>query len=168
MMFRLMGVMLLCGSFCVGVLAGETGSWGDQGDGTYRNPILNADYPDVDVEQLGDTYYMISSKQHMSSGHGHSAVQGHGQLAHVGARVGQAERGIAGSTTGTGWTAIKFGVWAGDLAYHDGRWYCYQIDFTAWSVHEQCRKTSDGPWTEPHPMMLTSKTHWTDPAVLLG
>jgi beta-xylosidase len=50
--------------------AGEprTGTWGDQGDGTYRNPILNADYPDVDVEQLGDTYYMISSKQHMSPG----------------------------------------------------------------------------------------------------
>jgi len=46
----------------------QTGSWGDQGDGTYRNPILNADYPDVDVEQLGDTYYMISSKQHMAPG----------------------------------------------------------------------------------------------------
>jgi len=26
----------------------QTGSWGYQGDGTYRNPILNADYPDVD------------------------------------------------------------------------------------------------------------------------
>ncbi len=35
----------------------RTGSWGDQGDGTYRNPILNADYPDVDVEQRGDTYH---------------------------------------------------------------------------------------------------------------
>lgn len=46
----------------------HVGSWGDQGDGTYCNPILNADYPDVDVEQLGDTYYMISSKQHMSPG----------------------------------------------------------------------------------------------------
>ncbi len=46
----------------------QTGSWGDQGDGTYRNPILNADYPDVDVEQRGDSYYMISSKQHMSPG----------------------------------------------------------------------------------------------------
>ena len=46
----------------------QNGSWGDQGDGTYRNPILNADYPDVDVEQLGDTYYMISSKQHMCPG----------------------------------------------------------------------------------------------------
>lgn len=30
----------------------RTGTWGDQGDGTYRNPILNADYPDVDVDAL--------------------------------------------------------------------------------------------------------------------
>jgi hypothetical protein len=33
----------------------RSGSWGDQGDGTYRNPVLNADYPDVDVEQVGDS-----------------------------------------------------------------------------------------------------------------
>ena len=46
----------------------QSGTWGDQGDGTYINPVLNADYPDVDIEQLGDTYYMISSKQHMSPG----------------------------------------------------------------------------------------------------
>ena len=45
-----------------------TGSFGDQGDGTYINPILNADYPDSDIEQVGDTYYMITSKQHMSPG----------------------------------------------------------------------------------------------------
>ena len=48
--------------------AQQIGSWGDQGDGTYKNPVLNADYPDVDIEQFGDTYYMISSKQHMSPG----------------------------------------------------------------------------------------------------
>ncbi len=55
-------------SIASGQQRAQTGSWGDQGDGTYRNPVLNADYPDVDVEQLGDTYYMISSKQHMSPG----------------------------------------------------------------------------------------------------
>ena len=30
----------------------RTGSWGDQGDGTFRNPVLNGDYPDVDIEQV--------------------------------------------------------------------------------------------------------------------
>ena len=29
-------------------------AWGDQGDGTYRNPVLNADYSDPDVIRVGD------------------------------------------------------------------------------------------------------------------
>ncbi|MHC4074611.1 MAG: family 43 glycosylhydrolase [Planctomycetota bacterium] len=48
--------------------AALTGSWGDQGDGTYKNPMLNADYPDVDIEQVNDTYYMITSTNHYAPG----------------------------------------------------------------------------------------------------
>ncbi len=33
----------------------------DQGDGTYRNPILNADFPDPDVIRVGDWYYMSTT-----------------------------------------------------------------------------------------------------------
>lgn len=33
----------------------------DQGDGTYRNPILYADYSDPDVVRVGDDFYMTSS-----------------------------------------------------------------------------------------------------------
>lgn len=33
----------------------------DLGDGTYRNPILFADYSDPDVIRVGDTYYMTAS-----------------------------------------------------------------------------------------------------------
>lgn len=25
-------------------------SWGAQGNGTYKNPVLNAHYPDIDIE----------------------------------------------------------------------------------------------------------------------
>ena len=53
----LFAVVLVCSAHA----RSQTGSWGDQGDGTYKNPILNADYPDVDIEQVGDTYYMITS-----------------------------------------------------------------------------------------------------------
>jgi hypothetical protein len=104
----------------------RTGSWGDQGDGTYRNPILNADYPDVDVEQLGDTYYMISSKQHMAPG----------------MVILESKDMVNWQTIGHVWNKLSwdprynwdrmdgysYGVWAGDMAYHDARWYCYQID----------------------------------------
>ncbi|MDQ0172136.1 glycoside hydrolase family 43 protein [Paenibacillus tundrae] len=33
----------------------------DQGDGTYRNPILHADYSDPDVIRVGDDFYMTAS-----------------------------------------------------------------------------------------------------------
>lgn len=41
-----------------------TGSWGDQGNGTYINPILNADYSDPDVIRVGDKYFMVCSEFH--------------------------------------------------------------------------------------------------------
>ena len=34
---------------------------GDNGDGTYSNPVINADFPDPDVIRVGDTYYMVST-----------------------------------------------------------------------------------------------------------
>src|SRR5688572_27692689 len=33
----------------------------DNGDGTYTNPVINADFPDPDVVQVGDTYYMVTT-----------------------------------------------------------------------------------------------------------
>ena len=33
----------------------------DQGDGTYKNPVLYADYSDPDVCRVGDDFYMTSS-----------------------------------------------------------------------------------------------------------
>jgi len=38
------------------------GAWGDQGNGTYINPILNADYSDPDVCRAGNKYYMVCSE----------------------------------------------------------------------------------------------------------
>jgi hypothetical protein len=49
---------LLAGHLAV---AGQTGTWGDQGYGTYENPILESNYPDNDVIRVGDTFYMMSS-----------------------------------------------------------------------------------------------------------
>ena len=38
--------------------------WGDQGDGTYINPVLNSDYSDPDVIRVGKKYYMVASDFH--------------------------------------------------------------------------------------------------------
>ncbi len=39
-------------------------AWGDRGDGTFANPVLNADYSDLDVIRVGDKYYMTCSEFH--------------------------------------------------------------------------------------------------------
>lgn len=138
-----------------------TGSWGDQGDGTYRNPVLNADYPDVDVEQVGDRYYMISSKQHMSPG---MVILESGDM-------------VNWVTTGHVWDSLSwapeynwdrmngysFGVWAGDLAYHEGTWFCYQID-NKHGLYVSTASNIRGPWSAPSKMLPTEKV-LDDPAV---
>ena len=44
--------------------AAQPGSWGDQGDGTYRNPVLNGDFSDPDVIRVGSDFYLVSSEFH--------------------------------------------------------------------------------------------------------
>ena len=40
----------------------------DQGDGTYRNPVICADYSDPDVVRVGDDFYMVSSSFNCTPG----------------------------------------------------------------------------------------------------
>ena len=42
----------------------EAQTWGDQGDGTFRNPILPTDLSDPDVIRVGEKYYMVASDFH--------------------------------------------------------------------------------------------------------
>lgn len=40
----------------------------DQGDGTYRNPVLCADYSDPDVIRAGDNFYLTASSFNCTPG----------------------------------------------------------------------------------------------------
>jgi beta-xylosidase len=47
---------------CARATDAESAPWvADQGDGSYKNPVLFADYSDPDVIRVGDDYYMVSS-----------------------------------------------------------------------------------------------------------
>ena len=56
--------LLVC---CVFALSSNAQSYvskvwvSDQGDGTYMNPVLHADYSDPDAVRVGDDYYMTAS-----------------------------------------------------------------------------------------------------------
>ena len=47
---------------------GNWKSWGDQGDGTYMNPIIPSDYSDIDCIRVDEDYYAISSTFQFSPG----------------------------------------------------------------------------------------------------
>ncbi|RVT74416.1 glycosyl hydrolase 43 family protein [Flavobacterium sufflavum] len=57
------GLVLLSNQFVVAQKSNEYSKvWvADNGDGTYKNPILHADYSDPDAIRVGDDYYMTAS-----------------------------------------------------------------------------------------------------------
>ena len=54
----------------------------DQGNGTYRNPVLHADYSDPDVCAVGDDFYMTASSFGCTPGSACSPFQRFGELAY--------------------------------------------------------------------------------------
>jgi hypothetical protein len=46
----------------------EYQSHSDNGDGTYTNPLIHADFPDPDVIRIGNVYYMVSTTMHIFPG----------------------------------------------------------------------------------------------------
>lgn len=71
MMINIPGIILknkVCRSMCTTLFALLIGNaitaqnvHSDNGDGTFTNPVIPADFPDPDVIRVGDTYYMIST-----------------------------------------------------------------------------------------------------------
>lgn len=63
-LFKYSGLLILAAWSLTAAAQKQTGLWGDQGNGTYKNPILNADYSDPDVIRVGDSFYMVCSDFH--------------------------------------------------------------------------------------------------------
>ncbi|UAB86113.1 glycoside hydrolase 43 family protein [Zunongwangia sp. SCSIO 43204] len=115
----------------------------DQGDGTYKNPIIHSDYSDPDVTRAGDDYYMTSSSFNAAPG-----------------------LPILHSKDMVNWELINYalpkqvpvehfntpqhgnGVWAPAFRYHNNEFYIYwgDPDFGIYMV-----KTDDpaGEWSDP-------------------
>ena len=56
----LLAVALLVSSLCI--TAQPSKVWvADNGDGTYKNPLINADYSDPDAIRVGSDFYMTAS-----------------------------------------------------------------------------------------------------------
>jgi beta-xylosidase len=134
--------------------------WGDLGDGTYANPVLNGDFADSDVERHGDGWVMITSTNHLSPG---MTILESKDLVNW-RYTGHAIPSLTWEPN-YHWKAMngyRFGTWAGDFVHRDGEWLCYQIDFQS-GLYMTRAKELTGPWSKP--VCLLKRKHWTDPAV---
>lgn len=105
-------------------LGGSTGwyndsRWGDLGDGTFANPVLNADYSDPDVIRVGDKYYMTCSEFHFM---GMPILESDDMVNwHIIARVHD-KINLPGFSD---MQKYGGGTWAPALRYHDGKFWIY-------------------------------------------
>jgi beta-xylosidase/alpha-L-fucosidase len=103
---------------------GNWQSWGDQGDSTYRNPVLPADYSDIDCIRVGSDYYAISSTFQYSPG---MVVLQAKDL--VNWRIaGHAVPDVTQISPKLNWDRMdRFGagIWAGAIRHHAGKFWVY-------------------------------------------
>ena len=115
----------------------------DNGDGTYKNPILFADYSDPDAIRVGDDYYMVSSSFNCTPG-----------------------LPILHSKDLVNWNLINYalkkqipsevfdvpmhgkGVWAPCIRYRNGEFLIYYPD-PDYGIYLIKAKDISGEWTKP-------------------
>lgn len=130
----------------------------DRGDGTYRNPILFADYSDPDVVRVGDDYWMTASS-----------------FSHVPALP------ILHSRDLVNWTLVNHalpalvpiehfrvprhggGVWAPTIRHHAGKFWIYYPD-PDFGIYVLTATDPRGRWSEP--VMVKAGKGLIDPAPL--
>ena len=112
---------------------------------TSSSYIIPADFPDLDVIRVDDTYYMVSTTMHFMSGcvilRSHNLVDWeHAAYVYDELEASDGEtlrdnRGVYGS-----------GMWAACLRHHNGKFY---VSFVANDLHKTFLFTADkieGPW----------------------
>lgn len=115
----------------------------DNGDGTYTNPVINADYSDPDVCVVGDDYYMTASSFNCIPGlpilHSKDLVNWE-IIGHAITELTPHEEFDKPSHGN--------GVWAPSIRYHEGMFYIYWGD----PDHGVFRVTATDPageWSKP-------------------
>jgi beta-xylosidase len=130
----------------------------DNGNGTYRNPVIHADYSDPDAIRVGDDYYLISSSFNHIPGlpilHSRDLVNWT-IIAHALTRQPPYDH----------FQKVQHGngVWAPAIRYHKNEFYIYYPDPDFGIYMIRARKIT-GPWSEP--LLVESGKGLIDPCPL--
>ncbi|MFD0022049.1 family 43 glycosylhydrolase [Streptomyces sp. NPDC058382] len=116
----------------------------DLGDGTYRNPVLNADWSDPDVVRVGDDFYLTASSFGRVPGlpllHSRDLVNW--------SLIGHALDRIEPAADFAGPRHDR-GVWAPSLRHHAGRFWIFWGD-PDHGIQQISAEDVRGPWSAPH------------------
>jgi beta-xylosidase len=135
-------------------------SFGDQGDGAYLNPILPADYSDIDAIRVGGDYYAISSTFQYSPG----MVVLHSKDLVNWEIIGHVVPDLNRISPEMNWSRMNragTGIWAGAIRFHAGRFWVYFCTPDEGYFMTSAASPA-GPW-EPVVHFL-SAPGWDDPA----
>jgi len=119
----------------------------DNGNGTFKNPVINADYSDPDAIRVGDDFYLVSSSFEHIPGL---------PILHSKDLVNWT---IIGHALQTQIPAAHFaiprhgeGVWAPAIRYYKGEFYIYYPD-PDFGIYVTKTKNPAGPWSSPELVM---------------
>ncbi|MBN2236928.1 MAG: glycoside hydrolase 43 family protein [Bacteroidales bacterium] len=115
----------------------------DQSNGTYKNPILHADYSDPDVIRVGDDFYMTASSFNCVPGLPilHSKDMVNWELVNYALQKLTPPEVFDKPQHGKG-------VWAPCIRYHDQEFYIYYPD-PDYGIFLVKAKDPKGEWSEP-------------------
>src|SRR6185369_3468289 len=130
----------------------------DNGDGTYKNPIIHADYSDPDVVRVGDDFYMTASSFNAVPGLPilHSKALVNWKIVNYAIRELEPKDVFVRPQHGKG-------VWAPSIRYHGGEFYIYYGDPDR-GIYMTRAKDPAGDWSIP--MLIKEAKGWIDPCPL--
>ena len=125
-------------------------------DGTYTNPIIDADYSDPDAIRVGDDFYLTASSFNCIPGlpilHSKDLVNWK-IIGHALQRQPPYDH-FAKPQHGNG-------VWAPSIRYHNNEFYIFYGD-PDFGIYMVKARNAAGPWTEP--LLVRPAKGWIDPA----
>ena len=115
----------------------------DQGDGTYKNPVLYADYSDPDVCAAGDDFYMTASSFGCAPGLPilHSKDLVNWELVNYAIKELEPVAFFNQPQHGKG-------VWAPSIRYHKGEYFIYWGD-PDFGIYVTKTTNPQGEWSKP-------------------
>lgn len=143
--------MLVCYQLFSLYSFGQFGThWGDQGNGTFVNPVLPADYSDLDAIRVGNDFYAISSTMQFSPG----MVILHSKDLVNWKTIGHVTDDLTLISPGLNWDKMNHygrGIWAGSIRYYKKKFWVYfgtpDEGFFMSSATDPA-----GPWEPIHPL----------------